>query len=69
MLGGARYPGRSARVLKCHVSSDGVHVSTGIPALIKSNRTSSQDNGLGSLPKSTFRASNDVPSNQVHRSW
>ena len=25
--------------------------------------------GLGSLTKGTFRASNDVPPSQVHRSW
>ena len=44
----------------------------GIPALIKSNRISSQDMvcyGLGSLTKGTFRASNDVSPSQVHRSW
>ena len=38
-------------------------MSPGIPALIKSSRTSSQDMvccGLGSLTKGTFRASNDV---------
>ena len=42
-------------------------MSPGIPALIKSNRTSSQDMvccGLGSLTKGTFRASNDVPPSQ-----
>ena len=41
-----------------------------ILALIKSNKTSSQDTvccRLGSLTKGAFRASNDVPPSQVHR--
>ena len=44
-------------------------MSPGIPALIQSNRKSSQDMVccvLGSLTKDTFRANNDVSPSQAH---